>query len=368
MKITSPTLLIDKPRVLNNIKRILEKTKRSQVLFRPHFKTHQSAGVGKWFRELGVTAITVSSVGMAAYFAKNGWNDITIAFIVNPLEIDEINRLAGSIKLGLLVDSEAAISFLNKGLKGEVDAWLKIDSGYGRTGVRHDEEERIINLAHKIKRAEKLRFKGILTHAGHSYRARSISGIKQIYQDTLDKLSSVKKSLLYNGFIDTRISIGDTPTCSVADQFKGIDEVRCGNFVFYDIMQFFIGSCVEEDLAAALACPVVGRYPKRKEWVVYGGAIHLSKDFIEDNEGRKIYGLVSLFRNSAFSPIIKQAYVSQVTQEHGVIRSRNRELENVNVGDILLIFPVHSCLTVNLMQEYYTLTEERIPIMGRALD
>src|SRR4030042_2672023 len=98
-EVISPTFLLDKQRVLKNIEKMAGKAKASGARFRPHFKTHQSAEVGNWFRDFGVTAITVSSLDMASYFAKHGWSDITVAFIVNTLEIDIINDLAGRIKL-----------------------------------------------------------------------------------------------------------------------------------------------------------------------------------------------------------------------------------------------------------------------------
>ncbi|MDQ1351629.1 MAG: hypothetical protein QG657_1934, partial [Acidobacteriota bacterium] len=73
---------MDKEKALKNIIRIKEKIARSPgVRFRPHFKTHQSAQIGQWFREMGVSAITVSSVDMALYFAQHGWTDITIAIL-----------------------------------------------------------------------------------------------------------------------------------------------------------------------------------------------------------------------------------------------------------------------------------------------
>ncbi len=87
------------------------------IRFRPHFKTHQSAQVGEWFREAGIDAITVSSVDMAVYFAENGWTDITIALLVNPLEIDRIDQLAEKINLNLLVDSMAVTARLERELK-----------------------------------------------------------------------------------------------------------------------------------------------------------------------------------------------------------------------------------------------------------
>jgi len=81
--ITRPTLLLDEERARRNVERMAVKAGRSGVLFRPHFKTHQSAQIGGWFRERGVSKITVSSVKMAEYFAGQGWDDITIAFPAN---------------------------------------------------------------------------------------------------------------------------------------------------------------------------------------------------------------------------------------------------------------------------------------------
>ena len=82
--IEKPTLILDPTICRANIQRMAERAKRNNVKFRPHSKTHQSAMVSEWFREVGVDAITVSSVEMATYFAENGWKDITIAFTVGP--------------------------------------------------------------------------------------------------------------------------------------------------------------------------------------------------------------------------------------------------------------------------------------------
>src|SRR5660398_51403 len=103
-KIIRPTLVIDKEICLRNIERMAQKAADHKLKFRPHFKTHQSAKIGEWFKLFGVDAITVSSVRMAEYFAVNGWADITLAFPVNILEIENINRLAANIKLNVLVE------------------------------------------------------------------------------------------------------------------------------------------------------------------------------------------------------------------------------------------------------------------------
>src|SRR5690606_15145605 len=63
--IAVPTLLLDETRARRNIERMAAAARFGEVRFRPHFKTHQAAGVGVWFRQAGVRAITVSSVAMA---------------------------------------------------------------------------------------------------------------------------------------------------------------------------------------------------------------------------------------------------------------------------------------------------------------
>ena len=99
--IKTPTLILNQKQAKKNLLTMAKKASKQNIRFRPHFKTHQSAQIGKWFRDAGVTQITVSSVSMAEYFAKNGWTDILIAFPDNIREIERIRALAKSVHLGL---------------------------------------------------------------------------------------------------------------------------------------------------------------------------------------------------------------------------------------------------------------------------
>ncbi|MFO7864478.1 MAG: alanine racemase, partial [Salinivirgaceae bacterium] len=171
--ITNPTLLLDEQKCKSNIRSMVHKTSENNVSFRPHFKTHQSREIGRWFKEQGVSQITVSSVSMAEYFASE-WNDILIAFPVNILEIDDINKLARQINLSLLVENVEAVEFLKKNLEHSVGFYIKIDAGYHRTGVDVANYELIDHILQKAAESDKLRFIGFLTHAGHTYHAKSI--------------------------------------------------------------------------------------------------------------------------------------------------------------------------------------------------
>jgi len=357
-KIEKPTLLLDKHRVLKNIEKMAGKAKANRVRFRPHFKTHQSAEIGNWFKDFGVQAITVSSLDMALYFARNGWSDITVAFLVNMLEIDKINKLAGEIKLNLLVDSEEVLSALNSKLQHPAGMWIKIDTGYHRTGVLWEDFDRILSLALKIKDSPKLDFRGLLTHAGHSYYAKSVDDIQKIHDETVERMNTVKNHLTASGINACDISVGDTPTCSVVDNFDGVDEIRPGNFVFYDLMQEKLGACTEDEIAVVVACPVVGKYKDRNQITVYGGLVHLSSAFILDENGRKIFGYATSLQDGTFGSINRKTPVISLSQEHGVIQANENFLDGTNTGDLTLVFPVHSCLTCGLHREYKTLKGE----------
>lgn len=361
--LTRPTLLLDEARCRRNIQRMAEKAQRSGVRFRPHFKTHQSATIGEWFRPHDTTAITVSSVGMAQYFAAHGWNDITIAFPVNLREIREIDALAHTIHLGLLAESNEAIRFLAGHLSAPVDVWLKADVGAQRTGIPVDDHATFITLAHEAAKSPMLRLRGVLTHAGHTYHAASPDAVRQIYRDGVSKLSALKTAMQRAGFPQIELSWGDTPTCSLVEDLSGLDEIRPGNFVHYDAMQLQLGVCREDDLAAAVACPVVAVHPERNQAVLYGGAIHLSKDSFPV-KGVPWYGLLALPGKEKWGRLIPGAYVTSLSQEHGVVTLPAKHLSKIKVGDLLVVIPAHACLAVDLSAEYVTLTGEHIPIMA----
>ena len=192
MQIIEPTLLLDEQKAKANIQRMYEKAQRNNITFRPHFKTHQSIDVGRWFRAVGLTKITVSSLRMAQYFAKDGWEDITVAFPVNILEIDRINALAKTIKLNLLVESTATANALQTKLASSVHVFIKIDAGYGRTGIRYDDVNAIQACIDRIELAEKLHFKGFLAHSGHSYGARGQKDLAAIHRESQQRLSTLK--------------------------------------------------------------------------------------------------------------------------------------------------------------------------------
>lgn len=349
LKIKTPTLIVDKSRCINNIKMMAEKAAKSGCTLRPHFKTHQSIEVGRWYKDLGVKSITVSSVNMAEQFASE-WDDITIAFPVNILEIDSINKISENISLNLLGESVESLNYLKSNLQHNTGIFIKIDVGYHRTGISPENTQLIDKITKIIKDSDKLEFKGFIAHSGHTYKCENKDEIIKIHENSLNILTNLKNRYV-SSYPDIIASLGDTPAFSISDNFTGIDEFRPGNFAYYDLVQESLGSCNENQIAVAAACPIVSIHKNRNEIVVYGGGVHLSKEFLTDSAYGKIYGKIVSLNSNGIGDTIKDMYVNSVSQEHGIVSVPSDSIDSYSVGDILYILPVHSCMTANLLRD-----------------
>lgn len=69
--------------------------------------------------------------------------------------------------------------------------------------------------------------------------------------------------------------------------------------------------------------------------------------------------------DGGWSGMFKNSAIINLSQEHGVIDAEEQLFESMNVGDLVVILPVHSCLTANLMGWYQTLGGKRIDMMSR---
>lgn len=363
-EIIRPTLVVDKEICLRNIEKMALKAKENKLHFRPHFKTHQSAQIGEWFKLFDVDAITVSSVRMAEYFANHGWMDITLAFPVNILEIENIKRLAANIKFNVLVENKESAQVLAEKTVSTTGVYLNIDTGYNRSGNLPSRTGIIDSILKTLSANNKLQFKGFINHTGNTYQAKSTNEIFSRHFDALLKLKSLKQRYKKD-FPNIQISMGDTPSCSIATNFNGVDEIRPGNFVFYDLMQQSLGVCDFDEIAVKMVCPVVSKHVSRNEVVLYCGAVHLSKDSITNINGKKMFGRIVISYDGKKELLEPLNYVSKLSQEHGTIKVVQKEFKKFKIGDLVEIIPVHSCLAANEMGFLQTTEGELIEMMPK---
>ncbi len=361
-KIIKPTLLLDKTKCLANIKKMTEKPHNQGVALRPHFKTHQSAQIGEWFRAEGVRQITVSSNDMASFFAQAGWEDILIAFPLNIRQLPLVNELANSVNLSVFVVSVQTAELLAAQATSALSVYIEIDAGYRRTGVNADDLKTVKAIIAAIEKNKLLTFKGFYAPAGNTYFTGSIEGVRQIHVATRAALEKLKQQFSAQ-YPHIELVTGDTPSCSIVENFEGLSAISPGNFVFYDLMQQTFGACTFEQIAVAMACPVVAVYPERNEVVIYGGAVHFSKEFLTDKQGQRYFGKMVRLSEQGWGEPLEDCFLKNISQEHGILQLTRSEIRKIKVGDLVGILPVHSCLTANLMKSYLTLEGEYIEVM-----
>lgn len=349
--ITETTLLLDEKKCRQNIAMMAEKAARNNIRLRPHFKTHQSAQVGEWFRDTGATGITVSSLKMARYFAAHGWDDILVAIPVNIRELALVNELAAKVDLHLVAVNIETVQALAAQLQHTVKIWLKIDTGYRRTGILPHNHEELDAMVDLIGQSDKVTFTGVLAHDGHTYKQTDAEAIRTIHHTTVFLLNLVRDRYKAR-FPELNVSIGDTPSCSILQSITGVDEIRPGNYVFYDITQQHIGSCSFGQIAVCMACPVIAKHPERNEIIVHGGSVHFSKDSLAGADGALTFGKVVELTDNGWSEPLAGIELVSLSQEHGTLRASRERFDRYKIGDLVGILPVHSCLTADAMRGY----------------
>ncbi len=347
-QLTTPAFLVDKTVVQRNCDRMRKKAAASKVIFRPHVKTHKVVEIGRMQHGGEAGPITASTLAEVEHFADGGFDDITYAVPIAPEKLERAAGIAKRIKrLNVLIDSFDALDALES--SGFVfDVFLKVDCGYHRAGVDPDDRASTV-LARRLLDSKKVRFGGLLTHAGHSYHATNVEEIRGYAKAETAALTKFREKLGR----DVVRSIGSTPTASVVDRFTDCEEVRPGNYVFYDAFQSTIGSCRFEDAAVSVLATVVGSYPERNTLIIDAGALAMSKDLGPDHVNPQFgYGIVCDLK---LKPIATMK-LTTLSQEHGKVAA----LQPVPVGTQLRIVPNHSCLTSAMYDRYHVVEDGRV--------
>lgn len=357
----TPSLILDRSRLLANIARMQARAKDLGVILRPHLKTAKSAKVA----ELAVGksgAITVSTLAEAEYFAKAGFRDITYAVPIAPQKLE---RVAGIMKAGvdlkIITDHPAVaqvIAETGQKLGVTFSTLIKIDCGLGRAGIPPD-SELLLPLAKALNQPG-AKLAGVLTHAGHSYDAKSIAQIEQIAEEERLAAVTAAERLRAAGFACDIVSVGSTPTALYAKQLDGITEMRPGNFVFFDLFQAGLGSCGMGDVAVSVLATVVAHHPGRNHLLIDAGGLALSKD-TGANKHAPGTGYGRVCRAGEALPL-DGLNIHDVHQEHGLLGGPltpdGRPAPKVDFaafppGTRLRVLPNHVCMTGAMYDRYF---------------
>src|SRR5215813_15520677 len=319
--VKTPSLVLDVAKVKCNAERMSTRIKEFGARLRPHIKTHKCIEVARIQTEGHSGAVTVSTLAEAQAFAANGFSKITYAVPVEPGKFDEAIAISRDCELSLITDDVSIPVQLNDAAKranAHLPLFLKVDCGYHRCGVEPTSQE-AFEIPKRITDATNLRFAGILTHAGHSYNCQTKAEVLALAKHERDVMAGLGEALRKEVGRVPIVSIGSTPTITSVDHLNGVDEVRPGNYIFFDAFQATLGSCSLDDCALTVLAAVVHRDRDRRKVIIDAGAIALSKD----------RGPLHLNPDCGYGRVLNLAgedlnlTVSEMSQEHGVLMAKD---------------------------------------------
>lgn len=356
----TPALLLDAARMRRNASRMGRRARELGARLRPHVKTHKCVEVARAQTAGHFGGITVSTLAEARAFAEAGFRDITYAVPIEPGKFAPAAELARRIEsFAVVTDAMTVPSLLDEAARRAgvtFDVFLEVDCGDHRCGVDPAAPESI-EIALEITGSRRLRFAGILTHAGHSYRCHTREEVLEVARAERDVMTAMTERLHASGIDVPVVSIGSTPTITAVDHLDGIDEVRPGNYIFFDEFQTAIGSCAPEECAVSVLAAVVHRDRSRGTVVLDAGALALSKD----TGARHVDPSCGFGRVVALDGTCLGLRVASLSQEHAVIAvGESGLLERLQVGERLRVVTNHSCLTVAQFDHFDVVEGDRV--------
>ena len=355
-ELETPALLVDLDALEANLAEMAAVAARAGVRLRPHTKTHKSPEIAGMQMAAGAAGITCAKLGEAEVMADAGLDDLLIAYpLVGRAKLRRLAGLLERARVRVTLDSvEVAegLGRLGRELGRDVEVLVEVDTGLGRLG--RPPGAPTADLVGRVARVPGVQVAGLLTHAGHAYRAATASELRRLAEREVLDLVETAELCRRQGVDLAEISVGSTPTARIGAFVDGVTEIRPGTYALNDATMMRLGVATEAMTAARVLATVVAR-PTTERFVLDAG----SKCFTTDNMGTVPDWLVVAGR-----PDLHMDFLSE---EHGVgHRDGGQEL---GIGDRLQVIPSHVCGCVNLFDVAYGVrrgtVERELPIAGR---
>ena len=320
----TPSVLIDLDKMERNIATMQARCDDLGIHFRPHIKTHKIPDIARRQIEAGAVGIACQKVSEAAVFVDAGFRDIQIPYnIVGERKTRRLAALAQRAEVTVTIDSQAVVDGIAEAAQEAgvtISMMVELVSLGERTGTT---PAAALELARHIEATDNLRFAGLMIYP-------SDAAIRPRLQETL--------ALLADAGIDAEtVSGGGSGASRDAHLIPELTELRVGTSIFWD------WNCVVADYTGfdncamrVLATVVSANEPDRVILDSGSKAIHS-----ETNNGQ--FGYIMEYPD---------ARLHKVNEEHGYVDcSACPSLPQV--GEIVHIIPVHTCVVTNLHNQLY---------------
>ncbi len=358
-ELQTPCLLLDKDRMIANIKKMQTKIDALHVSFRPHVKTNKSHTVTEHIlSQMVAPKITVSTLHEARYFFGAGIKDIMYGVGITEqklLEVADLIRKGADIKI-ILDDANMAKSVQEAG--GELgvvfSTYIELDVDGHRSGVEPADPV-LIEIARLLSAGKGTTLAGVMTHAGQSYDCKSTEEIAAMAEQERRRSVQAATNIRSAGMECPEVSVGSSPTATFAEHLDGVTEVRAGVYVFQDLFQAGLGCCKKSDIALSVLATVNAHKRNKNIAIVDAGWMAMSRDRGTASQAvDQGYGVVA----DEYGNPIDDLIMVGANQEHGLIGARDGgpvNFDKLPLGSRVRILPNHACATAAQYDHYNVL-------------
>ena len=355
-ELETPCLVLERGRMLANIRVLHEQLARHGINLRPHGKTAKNIHVLRAALVGQTGSITVSTVREAEYYYDHGIEDIIYAVGIAPSKLPRLAALVSKgANVAITLDSMKQVRFTARFAadnRVELAVLIEFDCDGQRAGISPG-DPRLVEIASAVHADQNLTLRGVLTHAGGSYRCRTLGEIRDLAEIERCLAIECAETLHRNDLPCPVISIGSTPTARFAERLDGVSEVRAGVFMFQDLVMAGLGVCTLDDIAISVLATVIGQQRDSGRVVTDAGWMALSRDRgTADQPLDQGYGVVC----DVNGHVIPELIVAATSQEHGTLAMRDGgqpDWKRLPIGGLVRILPNHACATAAQHQHYH---------------
>jgi D-serine deaminase-like pyridoxal phosphate-dependent protein len=331
-----------------NLQRMQAAATARGLRLRPHAKTHKSVRLAERQIQGGAVGICCAKLGEAEVFAEAGVADLRLPYPLNPVNADRVIALLDQTRISFIVDHPDVARGWSDAMSAagrDLDVLVKVDVGFHRCGVDPDATgatEFIVRVAE----SPGLRFRGLLSHAGHGYGATSEAELQTIARTEAQILTTLATRVRDTGVEVPEISVGATPTARYSLMEDGLTEIRPGNYIYYDRTQVALGAAGWDDCALTVLARVVTT-SSHDRIILDSGSKTLTNDLARGITQMPGYGAVLGSVSGEQAPD-DELLIERLSEEHAIVRVRSG-MHRLRPGDLVRIVPNHSCVVSNLV-------------------
>jgi D-serine deaminase-like pyridoxal phosphate-dependent protein len=309
---------------------------------RPHAKTHRAPAVARQQLAAGARGITCAKVSMAEAMVDGGIEDVYVANqVVSGSAIERLCRLAGRATVTVAVDTARNVGELSAAAQAHgvvLRAVVEVDAGMGRCGTRPGRPA--LELARLVARSPGLAFVGLHAYEGHVVQEADAALRRAETERMLAQTIETRDLIERRGLAVTVVTCGGTGTYDISGVYPGVTEHQAGSYVYMD--PEYREKAPAFGLAFSVLCTVLSR-PTRAKVITDGGLQVLAND----------YG----------TPVVKahpELAYGYLAEEHGAFLVRDGGRTDVEVGDLVEVYPGHCCSAANLHDQVFAVRDQQV--------